>query len=187
VSVVATVRPAEARDIPELVQLNALVQAEHVAAEPDVFKPSRFDEVASWFADGLGSGSRRAWVADAGAELAGYVTVFLQERPEHPFAYACSWWEVDQLGVRPEWRRRGVARALLATVATDAEIAGIGELQLSTWSFNTGAQEAWLCLGFEPRTTRFAIEPRQLGAQSETAAQQADQKPLPRLCSSADG
>lgn len=162
-SVGAAVRPAEARDIPQLVELNGVVQAEHLAAEPAVFKPSQPDEVAAWFTDGLGSGSLRAWVADAGAGLAGYVTVLPQERPEHPFACARSWWEVDQLGVRPEWRRRGVARALLAAVASVALDAGVGELQLSTWSFNTGAQEAWLSLGFEARSTRFAIDPRRLG------------------------
>ena len=163
-SVGVTVRLAEARDIPQLVELNAVVQAEHIAAEPDVFKPSRGDEVATWFADGLANGSLRAWVADGGGGLAGYVTVRLQERPEHPFAFARSRWEVDQLGVRPDWRRRGVARGLLAEVARAALDAGVGELQLSTWSFNTGAQEAWLCLGFEARSTRYAIDARRLGA-----------------------
>jgi GNAT superfamily N-acetyltransferase len=164
VSVDVTVHPADARDIPELVELNALVQAEHVAAEPEVFKPSRPDEVAAWFADGLRSGSLRAWIADGGAELAGYVTVSPQQRPEHPLAYARSWWEVDALAVRPDWRLRGVARALLAVVATEAVDAGVGELQLTTWSFNTGAQQAWKRLGFEPRIVRFTIDPRRLGA-----------------------
>ena len=109
-------------------------------------------------------GSLRAWVADGGGELAGYVTVRPQERAEHPFAFARSRWEVDQLGVRPEWRRRGVARGLLGEVAAAAVNAGVGELQLSTWSFNTGAQEAWRCLGFEARSTRYAIDPRRLEA-----------------------
>lgn len=158
------VRRAEAGDGPQLVELNALVQGAHVAAEPGVFKPARADEVAAWFAAGFDSGSLRAWVAFAGAELVGYVTVLAQQRDEHVFCYARAWWEVDQLGVRPAWRRRGVARALLHAVAAEAERAGVAQLQLSTWSFNAGALEAWRHLGFEPQATRFAIDPRQLGA-----------------------
>ena len=164
VSAAPKVRPAETGDIPQLIELNALVQADHIAAEPAAFKPSRADEVAAWLADGLASGYLRAWVADGGRQLAGYVVVRREERPEHPLAYTRTWWEVDQLGVRPEWRRRGVARALLAAVAAAALDAGVGELQLTTWSFNTGAREAWLNLGFEPRITRFAVDPRGLEA-----------------------
>jgi diamine N-acetyltransferase len=158
-----TTRAAEPRDIPQLVELNALVQAEHVAAEPEVFKPADPDAVASWFAKGLETGSLSIWVADAGAELAGYVAVCPQERAEHPFARARTWWEVDQLGVRTGWRRRGVARALLVVVAGAALQAGVSELELSSWSFNTGAQEAWSRLGFRARTTRYAVDARRLG------------------------
>jgi GNAT superfamily N-acetyltransferase len=164
VSAGVSLRPAEARDIPQLVELNAQVQADHVDAEPAVFKPSRAGEVAAWFSDALAGGSPRVWVAVTGEELAGYVVVLPQERPEHPFAYARSWWEVDQLGVRSECRGRGVARALLAAVAAAALDAGVGELELTTWTFNAGAQEAWVSLGFEPRVIRFAIDARQLGA-----------------------
>jgi ribosomal protein S18 acetylase RimI-like enzyme len=162
VSVGVTVRRAQVGDIPQLVELNALVQAAHVAAEPAVFKPTLPAGVAAWFATGLDSGSLRAWVAVDGEALDGYVTVLTQERDEHVFCYARAWWEVDQLGVRPESRRRGVARALLQAVAAEAEEAGVVQLQLSTWSFNAGAQAAWRHLGFEPQVTRFAIDPRQL-------------------------
>jgi len=163
VSVDVTVRRAAAGDVPQLVELNALVQGAHVAAEPAVFKPALPDEVAAWFTAGLDSGSLLAWVAVGGEALVGYVTVLVQERDEHVFCYARARWEVDQLGVRPEWRRRGVARALLGAVAAEAERAGVAQLQLSTWSFNAAALEAWRHLGFEPQVTRFAIDPRRLG------------------------
>jgi hypothetical protein len=41
----------------------------------------------------------------------------------------------------------------------------VGELQLSTWSFNTGALEAWRHLGFAPQATRFAVDRRRLKGQ----------------------
>jgi GNAT superfamily N-acetyltransferase len=162
VSVGATVRPATAGDVPQLVELNALVQTEHVAAEPDVFKPTRADEVAAWFAAELEASSERVWVAASGAQVVGYVTALAEARPEHLFCHARSWWEVDQLAVHPGWRRRGVARALLAAVAAEASRPGVGQLQLSTWCFNTGALEAWRHLGFAPQTTRLVIDSRRL-------------------------
>ncbi len=161
-SVSVTVRRAQAGDVPRLVELNALIQGAHVAAEPAVFKPAPPDEVAAWFAAGLDCGSLRAWVAVDGEALVGYVSVLVQTRDEHVFSHARAWWEVDQLGVRPESRRQGVARALLQAVAAEAEKAGVGQLQLSTWSFNTDAQRVWRHLGFEPQAIRFAIDPRQL-------------------------
>jgi len=164
VSVGVTIRRAELGDVLQLVEMNALVQEAHVAAEPGVFRPGLPDAVAAWFAAGLDSGSVRAWVAVGAAELAGYVTVLVQERDEHVFCYARAWWEVDQLCVRPESRRRGVARRLLQAVAAEVEQADAGQLQLSTWSFNASALEAWRHLGFVPQTTRFAIDPRQLRA-----------------------
>ena len=157
-----TVRSAQAGDIPQMVELNALVQADHVAARPAVFKPAARDELAAWFAAGLDSGSLHAWVALDGADLVGYVTVHAEQREEHALCYARAWWEVDALVVRPAYRRRGVARALLRMVATAADQAGVGQLQLSTWSFNTGAQEAWRHLGFTPMAIRYAINPRRL-------------------------
>jgi GNAT superfamily N-acetyltransferase len=162
VSADATVRPATVVDIPELVELNALVQEAHLAAEPHVFKPTRADEVAAWFTDELEAASSRAWVAACEAQVVGYVAALAEARPEHLFCHARTWWEVDQLAVRPEWRRRGVARALLTAVAAEAGHAGVNQLQLSTWSFNTGALEAWRHLGFVPQTTRFVIDPRRL-------------------------
>ena len=163
-SVDVTVRRAQIGDVPQLVELNALVQGVHVAAEPTVFKPTRAGEVAAWFTAGLESGSLLSWVAADRAEVVGYITVLAQQRDAHAFCHARAWWQIDQLGVRPEWRRRGIARALLRAVAAEAGRAGVTQLQLSTWSFNAEALETWGHLGFEPQATRFVIDPRQLGA-----------------------
>jgi hypothetical protein len=51
---------------------------------------------------------------------------------------------------------------LLRAVAIDAERAGADRLLLSSWDFNTGAQEAWRHLGFEPQSTYFRVDPRRL-------------------------
>lgn len=156
------VRRAEAGDIPQLVELSAMIQAAHVAAEPAFFKPAQPGETAAWFAVELERGSLSIWVAAEGDDLVGYAVTAPQVRDENVFCYARSWWEVDQLGVRLGWRRRGVARALLTAIAAAGREAGVARLQLSTWSFNTSAQEAWRHLGFEPQASRYDIDLQRL-------------------------
>jgi ribosomal protein S18 acetylase RimI-like enzyme len=102
------------------------------------------------------------WVASVDDVVVGYVTAVTESRDEHLFCHARTWREVDQIGVHPDWRRRGIARSLLRVVAEDAERDGIDGLVLASLSFNTGAQEAWRHLGFEPQSTRFRVDPRRL-------------------------
>ncbi len=156
-----TVRRAETGDVGALAGLKAQVQEFHRAHEPAVFKPAGLAEVSAWFAACL-EADQRVWVATASGGLVGYVSVLPQAREEHVFCRARTWWEVDQIAVRPEWRRRGVARALLGAVATDAMLAGVSRLQLSSWAFNHDAQKAFRHLGFEPQATRFEADARQL-------------------------
>jgi ribosomal protein S18 acetylase RimI-like enzyme len=162
VGVDVTVRQAEAGDSPALAELNGFVQDLHRAYEPAVFKHPDPAEVAAWFAAELDATRVRIWVAATADDIVGYVSVLVETREEHLFCYLRPWWEVDQIGVHPDWRRQGVARALLQAVAAEAEQAGVDRLLLSSWSFNTGAQEAWRHLGFEPQSTRFEVQPRRL-------------------------
>jgi ribosomal protein S18 acetylase RimI-like enzyme len=157
-----SVRRAEAGDASALAELNGFVQDLHRSHEPAVYTRPEAAEVAAWFLTQLDDDHVRMWVATAGGASVGYVSVLVKAREGHLFCHARAWWEVDQIGVHPAWRRRGVARALLRVVAADAEQAGVDRLLLSSQSFNTGAQEAWRHLGFEPQTTRFAIDPRRL-------------------------
>jgi ribosomal protein S18 acetylase RimI-like enzyme len=157
-----SVRRAEARDASALAELNRFVQDLHRTHEPKVYKSPADTEVAAWFVTQLDADKVRMWVATAGGLPIGYVSVLVETWEGHLFCHARSWWEVDQIGVHPDWRRRGVARALLRAVAADAEQAGVDRLLLSSWSFNTGAQEAWRHLGFEPQSTYFKVDPRRL-------------------------
>ncbi|WP_164842497.1 GNAT family N-acetyltransferase [Actinoplanes solisilvae] len=59
-------------------------------------------------------------------------------------------WLVRDLYVRPEARRRGVARALLAAVAEEALASGAHRLSLQTESANVQAIELYGRIGFEP-------------------------------------
>jgi ribosomal protein S18 acetylase RimI-like enzyme len=61
-------------------------------------------------------------------------------------------WQLRDLFVAPEARRRGVGRAVVTSVATDARAAGALRLALQTESSNAAAKALYHGLGFEDVT-----------------------------------
>jgi ribosomal protein S18 acetylase RimI-like enzyme len=58
------------------------------------------------------------------------------------------------IGVRPDQRRKGLARALVDIVVAASDADGIRDVELTSWVFNSGAQEAFRRLGFTPKLVR---------------------------------
>lgn len=83
-------------------------------------------------------------------------------KPEHfkpvRLDEVAAWHEIDQIGVTPDRKRQGVGRALVRTVLADAHVHGIRDVELSSWSFNQQAHEAFRKLGFAPIRVRFGLE-----------------------------
>jgi ribosomal protein S18 acetylase RimI-like enzyme len=63
---------------------------------------------------------------------------------------------VDALAVDPRFRRRGVARALLAAAEQDAAAAGLRGVSLDTGLRNDAARALYAAAGYEERETRRA-------------------------------
>ena len=63
---------------------------------------------------------------------------------------------VDALAVAPQWRRRGIARALLEDAAGDAAACGLSGLALDTGLHNEGARALYRACGFREREVRRA-------------------------------
>ncbi len=154
------IRPAVAGDEGSLAALSATVQALHVRERPDLFKPVDLDSLGQWFRETLAAGPAKVWIAEVGGASAGYVLASEQRRPENVFGYERRCYEVEQIGVHPDYRLRGVARALLRRVADVAEAQGITEIELTTWGFNTPARDAFQKLGLVVKTVRFARGPQ---------------------------
>jgi ribosomal protein S18 acetylase RimI-like enzyme len=67
---------------------------------------------------------------------------------------------IDALAVAPQWRRRGLARALLEEAARDAAASGLSGLALDTGLHNEGARALYRACGFREREVRRAPTPR---------------------------
>jgi ribosomal protein S18 acetylase RimI-like enzyme len=69
-------------------------------------------------------------------------------------------WYVDALAVRPDWRRRGVARALLGEADHQAERNGSTGVALDTGLANTPARALYEAYGFQRGSLRRAPDER---------------------------
>lgn len=100
---------------------------------------------------------RRPWSRPAlEQELArsDVVWMFVIRAPEEPVVGYCSIWlifdelHINSLAVRESWRRRGVARAMLAFVLDTAKRAGASRATLEVRRSNTAAMGLYADFGF---------------------------------------
>lgn len=153
---IITVRQGEEGDAEILADLNSFVQELHVTHVPHRFKPSETVAVADWYRKMLQNPDCRAWIAEAEGLPAGYALTFTYDRPENPFCFRRVYCEIDQIGVSPKFRRKGVARALIECILSETHSVGIRDLELNSWSFNTEAHDTFRALGFHPQIVRFS-------------------------------
>jgi ribosomal protein S18 acetylase RimI-like enzyme len=140
--------------------LSAVVQELHVQGRPTIFKPMDVVGLEEWFRDILDTGSAKIWIGQVGGVIAGYVLVRDERRAENAFCYQRRWYEIDQMGVDPEYQRQGVARALLGQVIASAVAEGVSDVELNTWSFNAAARLAFEKLGLAVRNVRLGMTSR---------------------------
>jgi GNAT superfamily N-acetyltransferase len=98
------------------------------------------------------AGDAPVHVAEAEGEVVGMVTVCVFTTVTGTKAF------LDHLVVAGEWRRRGVARALMAHAIAVARDAGASRLDLTAGAEKTAARALYASLGFRPRdTTSFRL------------------------------
>ena len=109
-------RTATTGDIGVLVALNGFVQALHAEAHPDIFieEPDPA-AVSGWFAAAIADPNQRVWLAELDGNTAGYLVLRVIRRPPNPFKFADPYGLIDQIGIDPKARRRGLGRALIET------------------------------------------------------------------------
>jgi mycothiol synthase len=128
--------------------------ADHWGSEPQT--PERW---SSWHEGDPDFRADLSFVAWAGTEVAGYTLVGVYPDDFPRLGYSEGW--VDTIGVAARWRRRGLARALLATTLAAIRDDGLDRAALAVDTANpTGALGLYEGLGFrtERRSVTFVRE-----------------------------
>lgn len=136
-----TVRRADPEDAESLSALNAHVQAIHAAALPSWFKPPGPDTFPPRAAIALfGNPDNLVFLSEVDGRPAGYVYGEIRRRAETPFSYAHEMLYLHHISVGPDFRDRGVGRALLEAARSAAGEQGISLMAADVWSFNEDAR-----------------------------------------------
>src|SRR5262245_28903348 len=112
-----TIRAAVIEDADAIASLTAEVQQLHNEALPDVFKtPSDKLFSRERLATLLRDPNSTVAVAESNGEVIGHVYGVIMQRAENEFKVAAKYMYIQQIGVRKDFRRQGVGRALVAFI-----------------------------------------------------------------------
>jgi GNAT superfamily N-acetyltransferase len=148
--IVMEIDAAAPGDLDEIVRLNRQIQTQHAAAFPSEFKSPTDDlAVRKFFQELLVSdNAHEIFLTRDGAVVIGYLWLELRKKPESPFKFAKTVLFVHQVCVDRQHRRRGIARAMFASVEKWALARDIWTIELDSWVDND-AHAFFAAEGFE--------------------------------------
>jgi ribosomal protein S18 acetylase RimI-like enzyme len=147
-------RAAKAGDAERLAVLSGILQRQHAAQHPEIFKP--FDQAAGidFFHDQLGRPGAVILVAEAARTAVGYLMAEVVTHEDTPFTNTLTALHIQHLVVDEGFRGQGVGQALLTLAEQIASRHRCDVLQLACWSFNEAAQTFFTAHGFAPYQVR---------------------------------
>ena len=151
-----TVRFAREEELDSVNRLRRQVNDLHVAGKPEVFKPGFSDELRKYIYTIYKDPNQKIVVAELNGSLCGFAVLNHIIRPETPFMYVRDYLDVDEFCVDEDYRRQGVASALIGFIRDYAKEEGFDRLELNMWEFNRGALAFYETVGF--RTYRRYME-----------------------------
>ncbi len=144
------IRQATRKDAFLLSRLNVDVQRLHAEAVPGQFKLPESDDFAeSFFSMALDDPATIIFIAEED-EAVGYILTRIVHRDENPFNYAQDYLEIEHISVPLRFQGKGCGTALIERAFTLAKEKGLSKVTLSTWYFNTSAQDFFNRMGFTP-------------------------------------
>ena len=148
------IRPAQVRDIPDVLHLLHQVLDVHHRGRPDLFRPGATKYSGEELADIFANPDTPVFVCtdDAGGDrVLGYAFCIRQQilgdaiRTEVPTLY------IDDLCVDEACRGQGVGRQLYEHVLAFARANGYYNVTLNVWSCNPGAMAFYERMGLRPQ------------------------------------
>jgi len=136
------------KDAELLSELNEELQNLHHYLYPDQFKKHNKEEIVPALRKMLSHENCHGYVAYVEGEVAGYIVVFVNQRPETAFQKEMLILHLDQIFVKEEMREHKVAEAFMKKLKSIAHEIGASRIQLDHWSANDRARRFFEKSGF---------------------------------------
>ena len=143
-----SVRPADLDDLASVVELRLALLREY--ADHPMYgrlRPDAMPRAYELYRGQLTAHNEQIFVAEVDGEVVGVLRCV--DTPSSPLLYPERYCYVSSVYVRPQSRRRGVLRALLAAAEDWCEGRGIDEMRLHNATSSGVAERTWSSLGFE--------------------------------------
>jgi len=156
----ARVRRAGSADLEALSRLWIQISQHHASFDPLFRLRSGSDaEIRSLLEDQLSDPDAAAFVCESGEGVWGMAMVRIDRAP--PILEEVERAEITDLGVEPDWRRRGVATQLVRVALGWIRARGVERVEVRVAAGNAEGQAFWRALGFGPH---MQILQRRIGA-----------------------
>ncbi len=145
----APIRAATPSDLGAVTDHWIEITRHHASADPLFeLRSNARPEVERLVAAILGDPDARAWVWDEDGAVAGVCIVRIDRAP--PILRETRRAEITDVGVSPERRRQGIARALVAQALAWVRSRDVERVEVRVAARNPEAQAFWRRLGFDP-------------------------------------
>lgn len=144
-----TVRKARKDELDGVNKLRRMVNDIHVNGRPDVFRPGFVDEFKQHIYEVFDAPNSDVLVALSDNLLCGFAAVESIEKPQSSYSNTRRFYQVTEFGVDHNFRRKGVATALISFIKRDALERGFHKIELDMWEFNKGALAFYESVGFK--------------------------------------
>jgi diamine N-acetyltransferase len=142
------IRPARLSDYGAINAMRQDLSRRSHRERPDAFRPQLLGATEATFHQWLMIENHIVLVADAGGEVAGYVTIWIGGAQDSDVMFPSDSLFIGELAVSPEHRRRGVGRLLFAAVEAEGRKRNVETIGLSVNSLNEEARAFYESLGY---------------------------------------
>ncbi|OAN11587.1 hypothetical protein A3K86_21970 [Photobacterium jeanii] len=143
------IREAIVEDTASIVPLVTLIQTSHQKLAPARFRLPSEIELAGWISEEIEAKDTKFYIAVSNNTVIGYLTLKIEEQQENIFLQPRVYAYIDHVCVAETVRKQGICRQLMMTAIEYSKQKGINDIEMTVWTENTAANNAFKELGFK--------------------------------------
>jgi ribosomal protein S18 acetylase RimI-like enzyme len=142
------IRLATAADIPSLSELFLQSAAYHTQQAPYFFRLPSKEWICEFFEGHLKNPVVTLLVAELDSKIVGAARAEVRNSPEVPLLRPLTFLHIEEIVVAQNYRRKGVAKALMTKIEEIAQTLNLKQVTLNVWNFNDSTKFLYENLGY---------------------------------------